>query len=491
MNYQVRDITKGRQVNVRNPRTGEFDYSFVAPEADEIQAICASLKAAQEKWGASPLQFRVDVLLAWADEIERHAEAIGAAEFIDTGRHRRSFHIPFYVVNAIRTWCKRAPQVMQSAFRSGPTSGINPNISFETQLVPFGLLGVISPWNQPFLLSTMDAIPALLAGCAAIIKPSEVTPRFIEPVMETVRAVPELAKVLRYVPGDGAVGQAMLQHVDIQCFTGSIVTGRKVIETCSQRLVPTFLELGGKDALIVTENADLEKAATIITRASVFQTGQVCYATERVYVHESVHDALVEKLVEKANEIRYAYPDPKQGELNPFIFEKQAPVVDAHIDDALAKGAKLVAGGKSVVLGGGHYMPASVMIDVTQDMKIMRDETFGPVTPVMRYRTADEAVSLANDTHYGLSGAVLAGDIDEARSIGVRLQAGAVSLQDAAITEAILLDAEKMQFKQSGIGTSRMGPNALLRFFRRKVLLQNAAPPLSLFDISEQGTAKP
>lgn len=136
-------------------------------------------------------------------------------------------------------------------------------------------------------------------------------------------------------------------------------------------------------------------------------------------------------------------------------------------------------------------MPASVMIDVTHDMKIMRDETFGAVTPVMRYRTTDEAVALANDTHYGLSGAVIAGDIDEARSIGVRLQAGAVSLQDAAITAAILLDAEKMQFKQRGIGTSRMDPNALLRFFRRKVLLQNAAPPLSLFDISEQGSAKP
>ena len=473
-----------RQLPVRNPRTGENDAVITPPSTAEVTKICASLRSAQKAWGRRPLDERLDVMRRWADAIERRAKDIGNAEAIDTGRHRLSHEVPHMVVGGIRGWCDNAARIIDAAHLAG-TSTIYPTVTYESQLRPFPLLGVISPWNHPFLLSTLDAIPALIAGSAVIIKPSEITPRFIEPVMDSVHDVPELAEVLRFIAGDAAVGQAVIATVDALCFTGSITTGRKIAEACAARFIPVFLELGGKDAAVVTASADLERAATAVLRASVFATGQICFSTERVYVHESVHDRFVELLADKSDQLSLTYPDPHQGHIAPFIMKHQAQIVDAHIDDALAKGAKLVTGGKSQQLGGGLYMKATVLTDVTHDMKVMTEETFGPVTPVMRYATEAQAIALANDSNYGLSAAVIAGDLDEARRIGQELDAGGVSLQDAGITIAILRDAEKTSFNRSGLGGSRMGPNGLLRFFRKKALMVNHGSPADMLTLGE------
>ena len=466
-------------IPVRNPRTGAVDCSITAPTETELDAVCARLREGQAAWAAMPLAGRVAALRDWAQAITRRAAQIAAQEELDTGRHQLSLQVPHMVAGSIQGWCDKAPEILRQAHLSG-TSSIYPTVQYETQLVPYPLLGVISPWNHPFLLSMIDAIPALLAGCAVVVKPSEVTPRFIAPVMESIAEVPALAAVLQYVAGDGRTGRRIIDRVDALCFTGSIATGRQVAVACAERFIPVFLELGGKDAAIVTASADLDRAATAVTRASVFATGQICFSTERVYVHASVHDAFVARLVERSNALAFTYPDPRQGQIGPFIFERQVGIVDEHIDDALARGARLVAGGKSRVLGGGHYMPATVLVDVTHDMKIMREETFGPVTPVMRYETEEEAVRLANDSAYGLSAAVIAGDVDEARRLGRQLEAGGISLQDAAITIAILRDAEKNSFKFSGLGGSRMGPNGLLRFLRKKAFMINSAFPADL-----------
>jgi acyl-CoA reductase-like NAD-dependent aldehyde dehydrogenase len=472
-------MTAAEPIPVRNPRSGKIDYRIDPVSEAQLDAICARLRQGQPAWAALPVEGRVAVLRRWAQAITRRAGEISAKEELDTGRHQLSQQVPHMVAASIQGWCDKAPDILRQGHLSG-TSTIYPTVDYETQLVPYPLLGVISPWNHPFLLSMIDAVPALLAGCAVLVKPSEVTPRFIEPVMASIQEVPELAQVLQYVAGDGLTGRDLIERVDALCFTGSVATGRKVAVECARRFIPVFLELGGKDAAVVTASADLDRAATAITRASVFATGQICFSTERVYVHESVHDALVQRLVERSNALRLMHPDARSGEIGPFIFERQSRIVDEHIDDALAKGARLVAGGKSRVLDGGHYMPATVLVDVTHDMKIMREETFGPVTPVMRYRTEEEAVRLANDSDYGLSAAVIAGDVEEARRIGRQLEAGGVSLQDAAITIAILRDAEKTSFKSSGLGGSRMGPNGLLRFLRKKAFMINRAEPADL-----------
>jgi acyl-CoA reductase-like NAD-dependent aldehyde dehydrogenase len=477
-------------IAVRNPRTGARDYSIMPPSAEAIGVTCAGLRRAQPEWGDAPIGHRINVMRRWADEIEKHWDRIAEAEAVDTARTRLSRMVPRLVVDSIRGWCDRAPEIIEHAHLSG-TSSVFSNVRYETQLRPYQLIGIISPWNHPFLLSTLDAVPALLAGCAVIIKPSEIAPRFIEPVMETVRRVPELAKVLSFVAGDGQTGQDIIDAVDAICFTGSIPTGRIVARRCAERFIPAFLELGGKDAAIVTASADIERAAKAILRGAVDCTGQLCFATERVYVADAIYDAFVEALVRRSKAITISYPENAGGHLAPFILEKQAAIVDDHLDDATARGAKILSGGKSENHGGGLYMNATVVVDVTNDMKLMREETFGPVIPVMRFKTEDEAIALANDSEFGLSGAVIAGDEAEAQRIGRRLEAGAISLQDTALTIGIMRDVEKTAFQSSGLGGSRMGPNSLLRFFRKKALIVNTAEPSDFADFAEVTTAAP
>ena len=469
---------------VRNPRTGEVDYNITPPTAEEMSAKAKAMRAAQVEWAVAPIEHRVAVMRKWADEIEKNKAAITKAESADTGRYRGAKETPDAVIWGIRGWADRAGDIIQKAMLEG-TSSIMPHIKYRSQLKPYPMLGVISPWNFPMMLSVIDATPALLAGCAAMIKPSEVTPRFVEPLMETIQKVPELAKVLTYVVGGGETGQHLIENVDIVCFTGSVPTGRKVAEACARRFIPVFLELGGKDPVIVTENADLERATDAVLRGTVYATGQICFSIERVYVQEKIHDAFVDKLVKKAEQIELNYPDIHKGHIGPFIFGKQAGIVDEQLDDAVKHGAKIRTGGKSQNLGGGLYMRPTVVTDVRQDMKIMQDETFGPVIPVMKYKTKAEAVTLANDTIFGLSGAVIAGNDEEAYELGSQIDAGGISLQDTTLTGAILRDAEKTSFNLSGMGGSRMGPASILRFFRKKALMTNTLAPQDMREIRE------
>jgi acyl-CoA reductase-like NAD-dependent aldehyde dehydrogenase len=469
---------------VRNPRTGEVDHTIVLATREEVASLCAGLRRAQPQWSAAGVEHRVGVLRRWADAIEAHAHAIGDAEMADTGRSRVAHEVPYLVAASVRGWCDAAPGIMERARLSG-VSSTSDSVHYDTELDPYQLLGVISPWNHPFLLSTLDAVPALLAGCAVVIKPSEVTPRFIEPVMASIAAVPELAGVLQYVTGAAETGQAVIDEVDVLCFTGSVPTGRLVGARCAERFIPAFLELGGKDAAIVTGTADVQQAAEAVLKGGVHNTGQLCFSTERVYVAESVHDAFVAELTAQASRLELSYPDVDHGHIGPFIFERQAEIVDAHLADAVARGAQIRCGGPSEVLGGGRYMRATVLTDVDHDMAIMRDETFGPVIPVMSYATVDEALRLANDSEYGLSGAVIAGSVEEARAIAHGMDAGAISLQDTSLTINIMRDVEKTAYGRSGLGGSRMGPNGLLRFLRRKALISRVGPVLGMESLAE------
>jgi acyl-CoA reductase-like NAD-dependent aldehyde dehydrogenase len=366
-------------------------------------------------------------------------------------------------------------------FEAARRHGVSPNmphVKFDSVLKPFPLVGVISPWNAPTMLSMLHVIPPLFAGCAVLLKPSEVTPRFTGPLMETVREVPELAAVFDIVLGDGETGQAVVENADLISFTGSVPNGRKVAEACARRFIPCELELGGKDPLVVTDTADLDKAAIAAVRGGCTSTGQVCFSIERIYVQERAHDAFVDKLVAKAGQVELNYPDPFKGQLSPFIFARQAEIVADHLKDAVDKGARIRTGGEVLNLGGGLYMKATVVTDVTHDMKLMREETFGPVLPVMRYASEADAVRLANDTVFGLSAAVMAGTEEEARRIGEQIDAGNVSLQDCFLTFAAGA-AEADSFRSSGLGMKRPG---IQRYFKRQALLTNTLDPADLVE---------
>jgi len=457
-------------LDVRNPRTGEADFRLAVSDASEIAAKAARLRNNQRGWEALGVEGRCAVMARWLGAVRARAAEIGERDAIDTGGCHTSYLQGFITMGNIGGWLQDAPKAFEALKWQGMSTSM-PTVEIESQVVAYPIVGVISPWNAPLMLALLDAVPALFAGSAVLLKPSEVTPRVIETLFETVREVPELAAVFDYVTGPGEVGQAVIAEADTICFTGSVPTGRKVAVACAERLIPCNLELGGKDSCIVTETADVERAATAVLRGAVYATGQVCYSVERVYVHERVHDAFVAKLVEKANAVRLNADNPRAGHIGPFTFAPQAEIVKRHIADAVAKGAQVLTGGEVEEIGGGLYLRPTVLTGVTHDMLIMQDETFGPCVPVMAYSDTEEAIQLANDTQFGLTASVIAGDIEEAKAIGRRINAGGIFLQDTFLTFAKLGTFGSDSFGCSGYGAPRIGPESLRRFLRRKSLL--------------------
>lgn len=469
----------GQEIPVRNPRSGVTDH--VIHRADPAP-VAAALRAMQPAWEALGPEGRAVKLEAFADAIRaRHGE-IAEALTADTGRRAISLLEVDSMLGVIARWAASAP-AMIAAVEDARIDTAIPEVSTATRLVPYALVGAISPWNFPLTLSLIDAIPALAAGSAVLVKPSEVTPRFIGPLMQAVAAVPGLPLAL--IEGDGATGAALVEQVDFLVFTGSVATGRKVGEAAARAFIPASLELGGKDPMLVLQSADPAAAAALALRASVVNTGQACQSIERVLVAKEIAAPFLDALVQGANAVRLNWPDIKVGDIGPFIFARQAAIVQAQIDEAVAKGARLLAGGKVEELGGGLYLRPTVLVDVTPDMAVVAEETFGPVIPVSLFSTVDQAVAMANAGRYGLSAAVVAGSVEEAEGVAARLHAGAVSINDGSLT-SMVWEAEKTSFKASGLGPSRMGASGLLRFFRRQVLIRQSGRALPLAAYAEK-----
>ncbi|MBM4221950.1 MAG: aldehyde dehydrogenase family protein, partial [Gammaproteobacteria bacterium] len=255
-----------RELPVCNPRTGASDYRIPVAGAEEIAALSARLRANQVAWAASGPAHRAEVLKAWSARLLAAPGPVLDALSTDTGRHL----LALQEVNALGGMVAGNAALATTALVEPPErASMTPGIHAQTQFVPYGLIGVISPWNFPFLLSMLDTIPALLAGCAVIVKPSEVTPRFIAPLMASLADFPELAGVCAFITGDGSTGAALIRAVDGICFTGSVATGRKVAAACAEQFIPAFLELGGKDPAVVLASADPDRAAATVLRASV------------------------------------------------------------------------------------------------------------------------------------------------------------------------------------------------------------------------------
>jgi len=457
---------------VRDPRSGEIEFMLPVSPTDEVSAKAARLRENQKAWAALTLPERIGIMRRWLGAVAQRANDIAAADAADTGGCHTSYIQGFITMGNIGGWIEDAEAALDRVMFHGPSKSM-PEVEVRTQLVAYPLVGVISPWNAPMMLALLDAIPALFAGSAVLLKPSEITPRFIKPLFETVAQVPELAAVFDYVMGDGRVGQDVIAEVDLVCFTGSVPTGRKIAVACAERLIPCFLELGGKDPVIVTAHADLDRATTAVLRGAVHATGQVCFSIERIYVQDTIHDAFVAQLVRKAQAVRLNSDNPRAGHLHPFTFAPQAAIVEAHLADAVAKGATILTGGTVETINGGLYMRPTVLTGVTHDMIVMRDETFGPILPVMAFKTTNEAIALANDTVFGLTASVIAGDETEAMPIARQVNAGAVFIQDTFLTFGKNRTIGTHSFGFSGLGGSRTGPESILRFVRRKALMTN------------------
>ena len=312
----------------------------------------------------------------------------------------------------------------------------------------------------------------MIAGNAILLKPSEIAPRFAQPLRSLLAEVPELDAVMTIIDGDGTTGAELINHVDAICFTGSVKTGRGVAESAARNFIPAFLELGGNDPAIVLEDADLERATTSLLRASILNTGQACQSIERIYVVNTLYEEFLSLLIAKAKVVTLNRDNLHEGHLGPLINYQQGDIIEAQLLDAVEKGAVIHTGGKIERHGGVWCLP-TVVTNVNHSMKLMTDETFGPVMPVMPFETEEEAIELANDTSFGLSAAIFSRNREHAETVGSKIEAGGISLNDASLT-GFVHEAEKNSFKLSGLGGSRMGPAGYLRFFRKKALIWNA-----------------
>ena len=457
----------------RNPRSGKIDHQMPVFDADAVAAVACALRAAQPAWAAKAVAERLSVLAAFADALAAENTALVDAITADTGRRSESIVEVQGVIGIVRRWLDDTPALLAAPPQRRSRM---PHVLVEQHMRPYGVAGIISPWNFPLILSLIDAIPALAAGCVVLIKPSEATPRFVPALERAIARVPALADVMKLVTGPGSTGEALVRQCDVLCFTGSVKTGRRVAALAAECFVPAHLELGGKDAAIVCADADLPRAARALAWGSMGSAGQSCMSIERCYVDRTVYDTFVDLLAAEARALKHCWPDITQGQIGPIIAAVQEPIVRRHLEDAFAKGAVAITGGQVLQLGGGAWCEPTVLIHATHEMAVVTEETFAAILPVMPFDTEDEAVRLANDTEFGLSGCVFSQDLDRARRIAGRMQCGAVSINDAALT-AMVYDAAKQSFKNSGLGGSRMGTASLQRFYRQQAFLINDGTP--------------
>jgi len=455
------------QINARNPRTGVYDYAFQPPTKIKLEKIAAGMRKAQVGWASLSLAQRCDTMLALCSALDHHRDEIIARLSDDTGRQEMSIAELEGVIGITRMHCATASRTLEGI---AGQSGSDPSLSYQQQYVPLPLVGIISPWNYPLILCMIDAITALIAGCAVLVKPSEVTPRFIPAFRSAIAEVDALHNVLVIIEGGGEVGGDVIDLTDTLVFTGSVPTGKIVQQRAAEQFKTAFLELGGNDAAVVLAGADAEVAAEIIVRGSIENSGQLCCAIERIYADKDIVDDVSDAVVRRMQGLKMNTASIDDGELGPVIFEKQAQVLQNQLNDALKKGAKVLFGGKIITSGGGLWCEPTVLANVDHTMKIMQDETFGPIVPIMAFDSTEQAINLANDTIFGLSATVI-GDENDAVHIGKQLNAGGVWINDFDTMGGVGDRAEKTAFGVSGLGGSRYGPGGFMRFVRKKALV--------------------
>ena len=441
-------------MRVRNPRTGVYDYEIPDCNAAQIVQCCKQLRNHQDAWVRSGITNRIAVLQEWKQAIIVNKELLVGALAADTGRTWETIAEVDWVIDSIDKWCATTSNFYEA----------------YDNWIPYQLVAVISPWNFPLALSMMDTIPALLSGTAVLVKPSEVTPRFIEVLNRTILSVPGLQKILLFTPGDAAIGAKIVELVDLVAFTGSINTGKKIALAASKKLTPVLMKIGAKDPAIVMQGANLEIAATAILKGSTTNAGQNCLSFERIYVHESIHDTLVDLLVEKTKALQLVTEDQHKGEIGPIIFEKQVLTINTHLEDAKTLGAIMLTGSNSCEqIHGGFYCRPTILVNVTHNMLLMKEETFGPIMPIMSFSSTEEVVELANKINYSLGAAVFAATDEEAEEIANRIHVGSISINEAALT-AILHYGDQLSFYMSGIGGLRIGQENFSRFLKKRTI---------------------
>lgn len=458
-----------RSIVVRNPATLEIIEELPVASSENVGEAVARARSAQRIWSQTSFDERARLLYRLRDLLLDDGERLADILTAETGRPRAEVYGSelFYLCDAIGMWARKSRGFLRPE-RIRPHFPLLKSKKVVSTYTPRGVVGIISPWNFPLVMTLGEALPALMAGNAVVIKPSELTPRTARFGADIAEKAGFPKDLLQVVIGNGATGEALVDCADMIAFTGSVETGKAVMRRASERLVPVSLELGGKDPMIVLKDADLERAAGACVWGALMNSGQICTSIERVYVEAPVFDSFVAKVVGRVRKIRQG-PSADEVDVGCMTSKEQLEKVAAQVDEAVARGAKALTGGRRNPDLPGYYYEPTVLIEVDHAMSVMTEETFGPIIPLVKVADTDEAVRLANDSRYGLSAAVFSRDSTLSRKIADELQSGSVAVNDALVP-VIVTDAPMGGRRDSGFGV-RHGAEGIRKFCYQKTIV--------------------
>lgn len=466
------------QIRVVSPLTGALIGEVPTCSAEDVQLAFERARAAQAAWAALPIRERVKPFLTAHDRFLDARFELADVIQLENGKSRmNAVEEPYDVALNLRYYGYRAASLLSPKRKQGAM----PPFTRTTELRhPWGVVGLITPWNYPLNLAISDAIAALMAGNAVVLKPSELTPFSVLAGVEILRDAGLPAELFQVVTGEGATtGAAVVERADYIMFTGSTAVGRKIAEQCGRRLISCSMELGGKNPAVVLEDADIDRTVASIIDGALSGSGQTCVSFERLYVHDRIYDRFVPALVDglKAIELSTSMT-ALGGRMGTLTSAAQLAKVSAHVEDAVSKGARVLTGGKARPDVGPYFFEPTLLEGVTPEMALYAEETFGPVLALYRVKSDEETIAACNASDYGLHASVYSRDIRRARQIAARIEAGTVGINENHKVVWASLDATQGGFKQSGIGR-RHGRDGITKYTQTQQISAQGWLPLT------------
>jgi aldehyde dehydrogenase (NAD+)/succinate-semialdehyde dehydrogenase/glutarate-semialdehyde dehydrogenase len=455
-----RVVSSGATTTITTPFTGAPLVELPVSSADDVATAYARAREAQVAWAKLSPAERAAPFIRFHDAILDRREEILDILQLETGKARRhAFEEVMDTAGCTLYYARHAPRLLRPQHRQGILPLATRTIELRQ---PKGVVGLISPWNYPLALSVPDAVPALLAGNTIVHKPDTQTSLSMLWAIELLVECGMPSDIWQVVIGDPAeIGDPLIEEADYVSFTGSTRGGRAIAEKAARRLIGYSLELGGKNPMIVLDDADIEKTAQGAIRACFANAGQLCLSIERLYVHDKVYDRFAERFAHRVRNMRLG--DDYDADMGSLTSQRQLDTVTRHVEEAVEKGAKVLAGGKPRPEAGPYFFEPTVLTGVGEDMELCRAETFGPVVALYRFSDEDEAVELANDSAYGLNASIWTGDVRRGRRLAARIRSGTVNINEGYVSAYASYAGPMGGMKDSGVGR-RHGAEGLLKY---------------------------
>ncbi len=469
--------TSGKTNAVESPLDGSHLADVPISSTEDVENAFRAARDAQEHWKHTSLKERSKILLRYHDLLFENQEVLMDLVQLESGKVRsQAFEEILHVALTSRYYARRLKKLMRTTRRLGAFPVIT---KAYVNRVPKGVVGIISPWNYPLTMAMSDGLPAIVAGNAVVHKPDSQSVLTAAAGIELLYQAGLPRDLWQLVSGEGSVvGSEIINKADYVCFTGSTKTGRLVAKQAAERLINVSLELGGKNAGLVLADADPFKAAADATNACFSSAGQLCVSLERIYVNDAVYDRFAQAFVDRTNSMTLSTHLGWGGDMGSLVSARQLETVESHVNDALDKGATLLAGGKARPDLGPYVFEPTILTDVTEDMECYRKETFGPVVSLYRVSSDEEAIDMANDSEYGLNATIFTSNAAYGRKIASRIQAGTVNVNEGFAATFASLDTPMGGFKSSGMGR-RQAEEGIWRYTESQAVASQSVMPIS------------